>query len=100
MGKPTIVTKPGLNSGLHLHGWSPDVEAKFGSQLDLAYDSIIALIWELRQHSQLTTEKSLRALPIHVLLKAEAKINIASKIYDQKAPNRNKRIKASRRWKS
>jgi len=41
----------------------------------------LLLIWELRQHSQLT-EKSLRALPIHVLLKGRSENKYCFKNFD------------------
>ncbi len=104
-GKPTtltIVYKPGLKQWFASFTVEvPDVEAKFGSQSDLAYDSIIA--FDLGTETALTTydgEKFESITNPRFTQKTEAKINIASKNLRRKqAPNRNKKIKASRRWK-
>ncbi|BAZ27518.1 putative transposase [Kalymmatonema gypsitolerans NIES-4073] len=104
-GKPTtltIVYKPGLKQWFASFTVEiPEVIAKFGSQSELAYNSIVA--FDLGCETAITTYNGTDVEQIshpRFTQKTEAKIKKASKELRRKqAPNRNKKIKASRRWK-
>lgn len=104
-GKPTtltIVYKPGLKQWFASFTVEiPDVTAKFGSQSDLVYNSIVA--FDLGCETAITTYNGERAEQIsnpRFTQKTETKIKKVSKDLRRKqAPNRNKKIKASQRWK-
>ncbi|MGH8002881.1 MAG: RNA-guided endonuclease InsQ/TnpB family protein [Brasilonema sp.] len=104
-GKPTtltIVYKPGLKQWFASFTVEiPDVIAKFGQESELAYDSIVA--FDLGCETAFTTYDGRNVEQIsnpRFTQKTETKIKKASKNLRRKqAPNRNKKIKASRRWK-
>lgn len=123
-GKPTtltIVYKPGLKQwfasftveipdvtalrvrqfGLDGNRQDSDCLTKFGSQSDLVYNSIVA--FDLGCETAITTYDGETAEQIsnpRFTQKTETKIKKVSKELRRKqAPNRNKKIKASRRWK-
>lgn len=104
-GKPTTLT---IVYKSRLKQWFasfsveiPDVVATFGFQSELAYDSIVA--FDLGCETAITTYdgKDIKQVSNpRFTQKTEAKIKKASKELRRKqAPNRNKKIKASRRWK-
>jgi len=104
-GKPTtltIVYKPGLNQWFASFTVEvPDVAAKFGSQSELAYDSIVA--FDLGCETAIATYNGSEVQNIanpRFTQKTEIKIKHASKgLRRKQAPNRNKKIKSSRRWR-
>lgn len=104
-GKPTtltIVYKPGLKQWFASFTVEvPDICTKFGSNSELAYDSIVA--FDLGCETAITTYDGKNVEQIsnpRFTQKTEVKIKKASKELRRKqAPNRNKKIKASRRWK-
>jgi putative transposase len=98
----TIVYKPSRNQWFaSLTVDVPTVSAKFGSGLDLSYESIVAFdlgtetaltLYDGKEFTELENPRFTR--------KAEAKIKQKSKALRRKrAPNRNKKVKGSRRWK-
>lgn len=98
----TIVYKPSRNQWFaSLTVDVPTVSAKFGSQSDLSYESIVA--FDLGTETALTLydgEEFTELENPRFTLEAEAKIKQKSKALRRKrAPNRNKKIKGSRRWK-
>lgn len=105
MGKPTtltIVYKPGLKQWFASFTVEvSDVAAKFGSQSELAYNSIVA--FDLGCETAITTYNGKDVEQIsnpRFTQKTEVKIKRASKELRRKqAPNRNKKTKASQRWK-
>ncbi len=98
----TIVYKPGKS-----HWFAsitvdvPTVESKFGSKSDLSYESILA--FDLGTETALTLydgENFTELENPRFTKKLEAKVKQKSKALRRKrAPNRKKKIKASRRWK-
>lgn len=104
-GKPTtltIVYKPGLKQWFASFTVEIlDIAAKFGSHSELAYNSIVA--FDLGCETAITTYSGKGIEQVsnpRFTQRTEAKIKKASKELRRKqAPNRNKKIKASRRWK-
>ncbi len=104
-GKPTtltIVYKPGLKQWFASFTVEIlDIAAKFGSHSELAYNSIVA--FDLGCETAITTYSGKNIEQVsnpRFTQRTEAKIKKASKELRRKqAPNRNKKIKASRRWK-
>jgi putative transposase len=104
-GKPstlTIVYKPGLNQWFaSITVEVPDSEPLFGSKSPLDYESMVA--YDLGTETALTTYNGLlfeKVANPRFTKVLEPKIKQASKALRRKrAPNRNQRIKASRRWK-
>lgn len=104
-GRPTtltIVYKPGLKQWFASFTVElTNVQPKFGSTSDLSYDSIIA--FDLGTETAITTyngEKFESVDSPGFTQRTENKIRTASKDLRRKqAPNRNKKVKASRRWK-
>jgi putative transposase len=98
----TIVYKPSKNQWFaSVTVDVPTVECKFGSQSDLNYESIVA--FDLGTATALTLyngEKFTELENPRFTQKAEVKIQQKSKALRRKrTPNRNKKIKGSRRWK-
>src|SRR3569832_771969 len=98
----TIVYKPGLNQWFASVTLKiPDSEPKFGADSGLGYKSIVC--YDLGTQTALTTYdgKEFNKIENHRFTQTlEPKIKKASKALRRKqAPNRNKRVKASRRWK-
>ncbi|WP_414585095.1 RNA-guided endonuclease InsQ/TnpB family protein [Scytonema sp. PCC 10023] len=104
-GKPTtltIVYKPGLKQWFASFTVElPDAVTLSGSQSELAYNSIVA--FDLGCETAITTYNGKNVEQIsnpRFTQKTEAKIKKASKELRRKqAPNRNNKVKASRRWK-
>lgn len=104
-GKPstlTIVYKPGLNQWLaSITIEVPDSKAKFGSESDLSYESIIA--FDLGTETAITTydgSKFEQVANPRFTQVLEPRIKKASKALRRKQrPNRKERVKASNRWK-
>jgi putative transposase len=104
-GIPTTLTicyKPSRNQWFaSLTVDVPTVSAKFGSESNLSYESIVAFdlgtetaltLYDGKEFTELENPRFTR--------KAEAKIKQKSKALRRKrAPNRNKKVKGSRRWK-
>ncbi len=98
----TIVYKPGRNQWFaSITVDVPTVEAKFGSKSDNSYESIVA--FDLGTETALTLydgENFTELENPRFAKNSEVKIKQKSKALRRKrAPNRNKKIKASRRWK-
>nr|WP_246275498.1 transposase [Brasilonema bromeliae] len=104
-GKPstlTVVYKPGLKQWFASFTVEvPDVTVRFGSQSELAYNEIVA--FDLGCETAITTYDGKKVEQVanpRFTQKTEAKIKKVSKELRRKqAPNRTKKIKASRRWK-
>lgn len=98
----TIVYKPNKNQWFaSITVDVPTVEAKFNSRSDLSYESIVA--FDLGTQTALTLYDGKKFTELEnpkFTKKAEAKIKQKSKALRRKrAPNRNKKILGSRRWK-
>ena len=98
----TIVYKPNNNQWFaSVTVDVPTVEAKFGSDSELSYESIVA--FDLGTETALTLydgEEFTELENPRFTQKGESKIKQKSKVLRRKrAPNRNKKIKGSRRWK-
>ena len=98
----TIVYKPSKNQWFaSITVEVPTVESKFGSQSGLQYESIVA--FDLGTETALTFYNGKEFEEIsnpRFTQKIEQKIKKASKALRRKrAPNRTKKVKASRRWK-
>lgn len=98
----TIVYKPSKNQWFaSMTVDVPTVESKFGSGSNLEYESIVA--FDLGTETALTLyngEEFTELENPRFTQKAEGKIKQKSKALRRKrAPNRNKKVKGSRRWK-